>query len=88
MVQTFFQTHLPQFPVTVLEGTYLVWVDSSVCRIDSESIMEHLLKHKVWVNEGLMYGKEGEHFIRINLACPRQRLMQGLERIKEGLLTL
>lgn len=88
MVQTFFQTHLPQFPVTVLEGTYLVWVDCSVCRIDSESIMEHLLKHKVWVNEGLMYGKEGEHFIRINLACPRQRLMQGLERIKEGLLTL
>ena len=88
IMQTFFQTHLPQFPVTVLEGTYLVWVDCSVCRIDSESIMEHLLKHKVWVNEGLMYGKEGEHFIRINLACPRQRLMQGLERIKEGLLTL
>lgn len=85
---SFFQTHLPQFPVTILEGTYLVWVDCSVCQIDSERIMEHLLKHKVWVNEGLMYGKEGEHFIRINIACPRKRLMQGLERIKEGLLTL
>ena len=86
-LQAFFQTHLPQFPITVLEGTYLVWVDCTVCRMDSEAIMEHLLKYKVWVNEGLMYGKEGEHFIRINIACPRQRLMQGLERIMEGLLS-
>jgi cystathionine beta-lyase len=40
-------------------------------------------KAKVWVNPGTMYGEEsGEGYIRINIACPRSRMMEGLERIK------
>lgn len=39
-------------------------------------------KEKVWVNEGSMYGEDGDNFIRINIACPRQQLAKGLERLK------
>ena len=37
----------------------------------------------MWVNAGKMYGTEG--FIRINLACPRAMLAEGLNRVRRGL---
>ena len=40
---------------------------------------------KLWVNEGSLYGETGEGFIRINIACPRQRLIEGLNRLKRVL---
>ena len=86
-LKDFFNKELPSLPVTQLEGTYLVWIDCSSLGIEAKDIEEDLLKkEKVWVNEGGMYGPEGNHFIRINIACPRERLMQGLERIAKGIL--
>ena len=77
---------LPHLPVMRMEGTYLAWVDCSAIDETSEEIEERLLReHKVWVNAGSMYGSEGEHFIRINMACPRERLVEGVKRIVEGL---
>ena len=75
------------YPVCKLEGTYLTWVDISSLGIPSEKVEEVLLKDwKVWVNAGKMYGKDG--FIRINLACPRKMLFEGLERVQHGLAAL
>lgn len=89
MLCNFFATRLPQFPVVTLEGTYLVWVDCTALGADSETIERELLDNeKVWINAGEMYGCEGKHFIRINTACPRKRLNDGLERIAQGLLRL
>ena len=77
---------LPHLPVMRMEGTYLAWVDCSAIDETSEEIEERLLReHKVWVNAGSMYGRDGEHFIRINMACPRERLVEGVKRIVEGL---
>ena len=82
----YFETYLPEFPVMMLEGTYLVWVDCSVLHQASEEIVKDLLKkEKLWVNEGSLYGEAGEGFIRINIACPRQRLIDGLNRLKRAL---
>lgn len=76
--------NLSGFPVCKLEGTYLAWVDCRSLGIPSETIEESLLREeKVWVNAGTMYGTEG--FIRINLACPRSLLTEGIARIQKGL---
>ena len=86
MLLDFFAEHLPEMPVMRMEGTYLAWVDCSVLKETSEEIEERLVKeNKVWVNPGSMYGKEGEHFIRINMACQREQLEEGLRRLAEGL---
>ncbi len=83
----FFREELPEFPVTTLEGTYLVWVDCSALGMGSDDIEERLLREdKVWVNAGSMYGDD--RFIRINIACPRQRMNEGLRRIATGLRRL
>ena len=75
--------HLPQWKVRPLEGTYLVWVDITATGMAAQQYANHLLqKANVWVNPGTMYGPQsGEGYIRLNIACPRSRLMQALERI-------
>ena len=86
-LKDFFAQHLPQCAVTKLEGTYLVWVDISSTGMTSDQLTDLLLqKAKVMVNSGTMYGRTaGEGFIRINIACPRARLMEALERISQCL---
>lgn len=80
----FCRTYLPEFPVTVLEGTYLVWMDCRKLQIPSE-ILEHRLKDEVglWLNAGTMYGAEGEGFMRWNIACPHAVLTEGLNRFRD-----
>lgn len=70
--------------VMPLEGTYLVWIDCSACCDQAATYCEDILREaRVWVNPGTMYGPQsGEGYLRINIACPRSRLMEALERIK------
>ncbi len=78
------EKHFPQFPVAPLEGTYLAWMDCRSLSIPSEQLEEDLMKkEKLWLNAGSMYGKDGEGFMRWNLACPRQFVEEGLKRFAE-----
>ena len=59
-------------------------MDCRSLNIPSEEIEEELVKKaKLWLNAGSMYGKEGEGFMRWNLACPRQLVKEGLERFSQ-----
>lgn len=78
----FFTEHLHTLSVAKLEGTYLVWVDCRTLHLNSDYITQRLLiETGLMVNAGTMYGAAGEGFIRINIACPRQTLTIGLERL-------
>ncbi|MGI5847085.1 MAG: MalY/PatB family protein [Candidatus Cryptobacteroides sp.] len=83
----FFEDELPAFPVSKLEATYLVWVDVKSLKLPSDAIERSLIvEEHVWVNSGTLYGLDG--FLRINIACPRTTLLQGLGRIAKGLKRL
>ena len=84
-LKTYFAANMPQLEVTRLEGTYLVWVNIKPLGISSDALTEKLLSEaKVKVNSGTMYGRQtGEGFIRLNIACPRSQMMEGLQRIKQ-----
>lgn len=80
-MQEFCRKHLPDFPLTVLEGTYLVWMDCRKSGIPSETLERQLVaKAGLWLNAGTMYGAEGKGFMRWNIACPRITLLEGLKR--------
>lgn len=73
--------HLADFPITELEGTYLVWMDCRALCGDSVALEQQLIDGtRLWLNAGAMYGVEGEGFMRWNLACPRSVLNEGLDR--------
>ena len=79
----FFRAHLPQIPVTQLEGTYLVWTDCRALGLSSEELQARLLEQTgLWLNSGTMYGPEGEGFLRWNIACPRAVLEEALARFQ------
>ncbi len=78
----YFAGHLPQLEVARLEGTYLVWVDCRRLGMTSDELCRRLLSDcGLWLNEGTMYGDAGEGFVRINIACPRSRLIEALDRL-------
>lgn len=78
----FFAKRLPQYPVLPLEGTYLVWIDCRALGIGSDATTLRLQEEqKLMINSGTMYGPGGEGFIRLNIACPRALLADGLERM-------
>ena len=80
-----FAEKLPQLWVAPHEGTYLAWVDCSAAGLSSPAIADHLYhKDKVWIADGEAYGEHRRSFIRINLACPRATLAEGLRRIVES----
>lgn len=77
----FCRRELPEFPITRLEGTYLVWMDCSSLGMPSD-VLEHALLDdaSLWLNAGTMYGAEGEGYMRWNIACPRSVMLDGLNR--------
>ncbi len=78
-----FAKKVPSYEVLKLEGTYLAWVDIRKSGLTANALTEKLLREgKVQVNSGVIYSKNnGEGYIRINLACPRTTLQEGLKRI-------
>lgn len=87
MLLDFFATEFPSLKVCSLESTYLAWVDITSLGISSEKLEEHALEtERVWVNAGSMYGSEG--YIRINMACPQSRLLEGLRRLKRAVANI
>ena len=88
-VDDYLKQNLPQIKMLPIEGTYLVWLDCSALGMTADE-REQWLWHeaKLWFDGGGIFGKEGEAFERINVACPRATLLQGLEQLKaavEGL---
>ncbi|MBL3547257.1 MalY/PatB family protein [Chryseobacterium sp. KMC2] len=82
MLLQFFKEQLPHLCVLPLEATYLVWVDCRAVGMPSTEIIEKLLQEqKLWLNDSSMYGDKEGRFIRINIACPRQLLIEGLEKM-------
>ena len=84
--RAFCAERLPQFPLIRLEGTYLEWMDCTALHLPSEELEHELVqKARLWLNAGTMYGAEGEGYLRWNIACPRSRMLEGLERFAEFL---
>ena len=77
--------YIPQWKVCRLEGTYLPWVDISAMGVSAERLCVRLLEEaRVWINPGTMYGAEtGKGYVRFNIACPRSRLEEALNRISK-----
>ncbi len=86
IVKEFFAEQLPQFPILPLEATYLVWIDCSVLNMSSSELLDKMIEtENIRLNEGIVYGKAGEGFMRLNIACPKETLREGLQRTKKAL---
>ncbi len=82
----YFKQNINGVNVIKPEGTYLVWLDFRELRMNKENIENWMYqKAKLALNEGSMFGENGEGFLRMNIACPRVTLEAGLSRIRKAL---
>ena len=77
-----FRNRLPAFRIQPLEGSYLLWIEIRATGLSSEEVTRRLADEaRLMVSPGTLYGAAGEGFIRLNIACPRTLLEEGLRRL-------
>lgn len=81
-LREFLHERMPMLRICDSESTYLAWIDIRPLGITADEVEAIGKQHGVWVNAGTLYGGQG--YIRINYACPRERLREGLERFVRG----
>ncbi len=85
----YIQDNIPALKVNKPEATYLLWVDFSKLGKSDDEIAKALVeKGKIALNNGPSFGIGGSQFQRINLACPRSMVEEGLSRIKTAVESL
>jgi cystathionine beta-lyase len=88
-LEEYVAARIPQIQVVRPEGTYLVWLDCRQLGLNREALRHLMLEEaKVYLDDGFIFGPEGEGFQRINIACPRAVLTEALERIKNAVANL
>ncbi|MBE5957487.1 MAG: pyridoxal phosphate-dependent aminotransferase [Lachnospiraceae bacterium] len=82
----YIKENIPGVKLVPTEGTYLIWLDFTDTKIEPEVIDSLIInKAKLWLDSGKIFGKTGEGFQRINVACPRCVLENALSRIQKCL---
>lgn len=85
LAENYFAEHLPRVKFMRPEGTYLVWLDFSDYAASDQILQENLVqKGKVVLNPGIAFGPAGHLHMRLNVACTKETLLDGLQRIKKA----
>jgi len=84
--EKFIESELQGLYLVPAHATYLLWVDCSRITQNTTCLCQFLRSEAgLYVSSGEAYGETGRGFIRINVACPRKRLEDGLTRLKKGI---
>lgn len=84
--KTYVEKNLPGVRMIDTQGTYLIWLDFRQTGLTVEELDHKIIYEAgLWLDSGKIFGKMGEGFERINVACPRAVLQEALERI-QGIL--
>lgn len=86
LVKKYLADHLSVLYLLPSNATYLLWIDcSNICE-DSSELVEFIQDSTgLILCDGNEYGDNGKQFIRMNIACPRERLLDGLHRFNKGI---
>ncbi|UCZ53599.1 PatB family C-S lyase [Bacillus shivajii] len=85
LVNRFLSEHLPKVKMIDIQATYLVWLDCRELGYTDEDLKKLLIhKGRLGLEAGPKFGQGGEGFVRMNIACPREVVQDGLLRLKKA----
>lgn len=85
IVESFFKEQLPELSIVSMEATYLLWIDCSKVIEFSNVLAKHIRETTgLYLSAGNEYGGNGNKFLRLNVACTKENLNDGLNRLKKG----
>lgn len=83
--EDFLKKEVPQMKQVPSQATYLLWLDCREMLGCAAEFTQYLREHTgLYLSEGQQYGESGCSFIRMNIACPRSRLEDGMKRLAKG----
>lgn len=89
LVKNFLQENIPQIRYVKSEATYLLWLDCNGLSCDYEEFYEKLrYNYGLYTSSGLQFGECGRGFIRMNIACPKSLLLDGLNILKDAVIDM
>jgi cystathionine beta-lyase len=78
----YFEKYIPNIKLIKPEATYLLWLDCRGLNMEQDELERFMVeKAKIGLNSGTTFGEEGKGFMRMNIACPRAKLVEALERL-------
>ena len=81
--------HIPQIVAVRPEASFLVWLDCRGLGLTHDKIVELFTqKAALALNDGAIFGTQGEGFMRLNVGTPREVLQTALERLKTAVDSL
>lgn len=81
--RAYVEENLPGVRMIDTQGTYLIWLDFRQTGLTVEELDHKIIYEAgLWLDSGKIFGKTGEGFERINVACPRAVLQETLDRIR------
>lgn len=87
LVREFLAKELPELKLVPSRATYLLWIDCGKLSSDANQLARFLCnKTGLYLSDGNQYGGNGNQFLRMNIACPRMRVQEGLQRLKKGVV--
>lgn len=82
----FISNNIRELSVVNSKATYLMWIDCRKLNIASDKLAEYIReKTGLYLSEGCEYRGDGKYFLRLNLACPRSRVEDGMNRLKKAI---
>lgn len=85
-VKKYLKENIPMIKLVPSEATYLLWLDCTAFVKDGDNFAEYIRNASgLWVSDGSAYGN-GDKFLRMNIATQRERVLDGLERLKKSVL--
>ena len=89
LVENFLANELPEISAVKGDATYLVRLDISSLQETGRNFAAYLRqKTGLFLIGGDVYGSGGEHFLRMNIACPKSVCLDGLKRLRQGVKSL
>lgn len=85
-VDEYLKKNIPQIKAYRPQASFLIWLDCRELGLSQPDLV-HLFEDKAGLalNDGTMFGKEGEGFMRLNVGCPRSILGKALESLKKAI---
>lgn len=86
IVKSFVEKELPEIHLICGEATYLLWLDCSKVSKNPANLQHFIRKSTGLVlSDGITYGEAGKNFLRMNVATQRERVVDGLNRLKKAI---
>lgn len=85
LVLDFLEQNIPEIKWVQGEATYLLWFDVAEITDNATELAEFIRKDSgLIVTPGSVYGGDGRHFIRMNIASPTEMIQDGLNRLQKS----